>query len=230
MPFWEGGGVPQDSLHRSTVNTFNDNPLWKSGVNGLGLDFADGGINIPRDVLGGLSQFTVNILMDHQNQGGFSRWLFSKWTTSDLKVLLRMEFIGLRMEVILNTSGGEAPSFTTTKGLSEEGATLITLHYDGATVTVFINGVPDVTTGAATGTVDLASGAYAISEQELGGGPFAGIFYYAIANDYAWSDAQIAKLARDPFGPFRMIDEIPVIGLISVPTISNFRYRQRFFG
>lgn len=49
----------------------------------------------------------------------------------------------------------------------------------------------------------------------------------------AWlTDYEIKRVFLDPFGPFRMADEVGVVvGLLAVgPFISDYRFRQRFFG
>lgn len=48
--------------------------------------------------------------------------------------------------------------------------------------------------------------------------------------DQAISTTQRLQITRDPFGPFRMADEVGVVFATGGPFISDYRFRQRFFG
>ncbi len=94
----------------------------------------------------------------------------------------------------------------------------VALTYDGVTIKIYINGelVDSSARGVAFASADndlwIGNGS-----NESFGGRIGGVLLWK----RTLTDLDILKISRDPFGPFRMVDEIPVIGLSVVFTSAN---------
>lgn len=239
VPMWRSSGMPIDYFDKAILTVEGTPATMGDHPNGAGFTFVvEQGIRVSRDVLGGLSAFTVNVLVDCNNSNfNISKnGLFGRWTAGGTRLLFRIENTTTRViRIIINTNGTD-PGLTTAIGLLASGLVLVTLRYDGTTANIFMNGVKDANSGAGTGTVEAGVGTYFFSDdsqasQQAWAGTPSPIMYYGIASDYAWTDAQILKLARRPFGPLQMRDEagvvygVPAVGGVTLP-IFDKHYRQ----
>ncbi len=231
VPFWEGQGNPRD-LYDGEPLTPVGTATWGRGIAGFGIltPAHDDAWQVSRDIFGGLGTFTIVVAVDKQGTAHNFDSPFGGWSSPDFHLLWRTEnSVPSGIRVIANLSGGWA-DFTSATDLINDGLVILAIRFDGTTLNLFQNGIKDANSDTSSGTMPSVPASF-FGDSGAGSSQnnWSGILYYGLACSYAWTDAQIAKLARDPFGPFRMVDDISVI-ITDAVTISDYRFRQRFFG
>lgn len=234
-PLWEGGGSPRDiSINQDSQNligTLSGNAAWAGTARGIGIDFAAGAsdrvdfgtVNMVGPKGAGANAFTVEVLArvdgTSADQGIFANGNLSASSTNWFMFWDKAATVSGRTDTVtfgvVNLSGS---------GLSRvEGSTnLLTAgeitHLIGQfrqtpeTLKLFKNGVLDQEDTALNGvnpsdtlikTLQIGAADGAI---ELDGAVLLAVVYWKILNE-----TEILQRARDPFGPFRMVDEARVV-------------------
>lgn len=235
---WEGGGNPYDFISKKFTTLINA-PEWKGTRRGIGLELNDASRNGEtieltgrNTMLDGLETFTYAI---------YFRWIGSSSSDKDTlglawnnrqgtnessgqRILVRYD--SLNKELGFNTKPSTEVGGVKSADLSDAEPHAIVFRFDfpNGTQTIWLDGVNlgSVGTpgGALISTADArypeVFGGHAVTELTTQSPRVEG--YCWAFDNRAWADAEIVQWSRNPFGPFRMLDEV---GVVIVPAVGG---------
>ena len=235
IPFWEGGGVPFNLIDHIGGSIATGSPTWGASSRGIisEINGTDSWLFAHKDshnLIGDITLIWAGIVdvgsqfhafIDKHDDPGSTVNPFSLKSTNDATPKLRFTRAGPLGAITHNSQAtitlGKYQVFGFTQGPEME--VLPTFYIDGANVgSVFVTGDP---TGTATATTEPLR----LGRRGNGGTQLDGKIGLVIGAATQWTDAQHARFAADPFGPFTMMDEVafsvPAAGFVPYP---NPRY------
>ncbi len=220
FPLWGKQGDPIDLVSKQLKARAADTgagPVWATTPFGPALDYIRANrdfIDIPLtlDNYSGATS-TLQILCSYDSYDSGGSVLFG--TNSGTS-----KFWQIQADDVAFVGGGTnfaiSPAVTFTDGIVRH----LTFREGGGTKELFVNGVQH---GTRTQTTSMSTGAknFALGKW-LGGNQWDhdGKIISASFHSIAFTDAQIRQLACDPFGPFRMFDDIPAWLAVAAATTS----------
>ncbi len=207
LPFWRGAGNPTKGQFQGKwevltpdagIPGYAPTPFgWAYSLLGGAAD----GVDLGRDILGGLSEFTAHFVVyipsgtSITSTGG----ILSHWFSGDTTFLWRYEGTTGAMRALLVCSGGTADTGSTLD-LDLDVLECITCRYDGSELSLWQNGVKGAT-GSTSGTVNtVSSGNYWLGDDTGPSTAFAPHrVLYGLVTRHAWGDDLIGRVHACPF-------------------------------
>ncbi len=151
--------------------------------------------------------------------------IYHEWDSNKRTVLFRYDPNSNRMEGGVFGDDQQFDEFSAASDIDDGEFHLVVMRYNGARVSLWLDGIEDSTGVIAAGT--LGEGTPSESDWSISasttndGGQY--IWSWAAVFAEAWSDDEIRKLSVDPFGPFRRFDEAGVVfdSVIVVPPAAD---------
>ncbi len=218
----DGGTVYSivSSDNRGRVIRLNDGAT----TDNTGLEIASSG-----GFLGGSTEFTIALYLrwhginaDTSNESS----LYDEWGGGATNILFRYEPQQNRLEAFADIGGVKTLNGVTTLTVEDGEWETLLFTYDGSEIAVWNNGVQAGTPIAASGALGTATPqtlwCNQVSNTNDGGQWDVAVL---TAQNRFWGPEKISQWSRDPFGPFRMVDEAGVVhGLPTVVAAANSIY------
>ena len=198
--FNEGGGNKVYDLAKNNHGTLINRPLWWTGRNGYALKFD--GVNDYVDAGSGASLNITDAIT-------VSAWI-KPFSTHDGGVIEKTIGGTVNKQYLMFVSGSELLNFRVMKAAGIYDArsasypplntwTHIVGRYDGSEVSVWVNGIKQITTVAAAAPIDSGSGATLIGMLGSSIYPFNGLIDEVRVYNRALSSSEIKQLYQDPY-------------------------------
>lgn len=244
---WAGGGNPYDFVSKK-FTTLISAAEWKADHRGLAIELNDASRNGETieltgrsGMLDGLTTFTYAIYFrwigsasGNEDSLGI-HWSDMQGVFASKRILVRYDSNNKQLDFFTHT--GVDQGFAASADLSDALPHTCVFRYDIGTAnkTIWLDGIKIGSTtqsGALTSTADARHpevfGGHLVTQGVSDSPRIEG--YSWVFDERPWTDAEIVQWSRDPFGPFRMLDEVGVVVVPAVGGISDFRFRQRYFG
>ena len=222
FPFWSSLQIT-DLARRSIISD-------PSGTDTTRFTFKGGGIHRTSEG-GGEAFYTVNsgitqnqytlISVATVEQNDFIKSFFDDDSGGgDRKFQFRADTNEDAQFIVFNTAGAAFTATGTTR-LLHPAIHVIIARVLGSVGSIWIDGIKEDEV-TITGSPETPNTTVRLFERKVAAfTPFFGTQFMIAAIDRAFSDSEIEIVSRDPFGPFRMADEIPVVGLSVAFTSAN---------
>ena len=233
---WEGAGAPYDYGNESFTTLISD-AEWVPGRSiELNDDAHTGGdtielTNLGTAVFDGLLQFTYAIHFTYIGTNSINedtlglQWTFLQGTSDSdaARILVRYDSQNNELDFFTFTSSGVG--FSAGVSIEDDLPHAVVFRYDSANAIkdIWVDGIMVGSIGSQTGALssDTAHtkvpelfGGHLVTTSSFSDSPRVRGHAWAL-HSRAWTDDQIRQWSRDPFGPFRMRDDIPVVPSLS---------------
>jgi len=237
-PFWESAGNKVlDISSFNQAGTFVNTPTWGADARGPTVDFqAASSDHIDVGTAGHLSLPGVMsvLCVHHMNDNYTSSQSLVGWANSSASLNYDLEF-GRTNNKYSWLNNSTAITLDSTRSISDNNIHVICVTRGGGTgdwdISMFIDGVLDGATTTVENPNDAAGSRLGIAKLgNFGTFKYEGSISLMVLWDKTLTDDQAIKITRDPFGPFRMGEDVALFAPLALVTISDYRFRQRFFG
>ena len=137
-----------------------------------------------------------------------------------------------RVRAVIEVNGGANIVPALSGVAAPEGIRVAALRWDGTNVELRADFMRDSpSTGSLSGTITASQFTPRIGNDSTSAAMVAPRRLLCMYFFSEWiSDIEVFKFFDDPFGPFRMDDDVALFAPLGIVTISDYRFRQRFFG
>jgi hypothetical protein len=217
LPLWEGGGDVFDKANG--LQGANNNLSWRGGspeynaINGEQFTFANSPIfdeAAPQLTLAALvtvnftqTDFVTRSIIDNTVDNADGYRLFFSAGVDDFR--FRLPFNTQNLDTVgASFVAGDVLHIV---GTYDGPNLLMTIYYKNLTTgQILLN-----TLATGTNNVQPTGDPLLIGESSSGDGPWDGLIHMVYIGYRTWSESQVLAHRRDPFGPFRMADEVGVV-------------------
>ncbi len=205
--------VPVDTGSSDVVST-EFGLGWKTNN---GTTTHNRGIPLDVDTLFGVTSFTIlaYLKMHSENRDDTNEHnIYDEFESGKQNGLFRYDPAANALEGFAYDSAQRGGTFSTGTDIDDGDYHTVVLRYNGTLLEAFKDGQKDTTNFALSGTIGQSAGVLPVWSAQNAASNDGGQFIWqanGIFRNVALTDAQILQWSLDPFGPFRMADEVVVV-------------------